>query len=205
VDRGNRYEAAFEEYLRHRGLPYIGVDETRRATLGDGPVKSLDFIVYGLRGARLLVDVKGRRFPGKSAGKPRYNWECWSTREDVDGLRRWQEIFGPGYEGAFVFMYELGESVTLPDDTPDRWEWRGSRYLLRAVLIEAMPGTCASAARSGTRWACRLRRIERLSSRSGNSPICGRSWPGETGWCLRRSVVAPRCLSVAEPPDAWKP
>src|SRR5262249_39145256 len=128
--------AAFEEYLRDRGLPYIGVDETRRATLGDGPVKSLDFIVYGLRGARLLVDVKGRRFPGKSAGKPRYNWECWSTPEDLDGLRRWQEIFGPGYEGAFVFMYELGEGVTLPDDPPDRWSWRGVNYLLRAVLVE---------------------------------------------------------------------
>src|SRR5262249_20845016 len=105
MDRGNHYEAAFEDYLRDRALPYIGVDETRRSLLGDGPVKSLDFIVYGVKGCRLLVDVKGRRFPGGSAAKPRNVWECWSTRDDVAGLRRWAEIFGPGYEAAFVFMY----------------------------------------------------------------------------------------------------
>lgn len=136
MDRGNHYEAAFEEYLRFRGLPYIAVDETRRATLGDGPVKSLDFIVYGMRGSRLLVDVKGRRYPGKSGGKPRTTWECWSTRDDVEGLQKWQQIFGGGYEGAFVFMYELGESVQTPEDTPDLWTWRGQRYLLRAVPVD---------------------------------------------------------------------
>ena len=49
------------EHLRHiRGA----VDETRRACLGDVSVKNLDFIVYGQAGARLVVDVKGRRFPG---------------------------------------------------------------------------------------------------------------------------------------------
>jgi hypothetical protein len=136
VDRANRYEAAFEEYLRDRALPYIGVDEQRRATLGDGPVKSLDFIVYGLKGARFLIDVKGRKFPGKSGNKPRTNWECWSTRGDVDGLRRWQEIFGPGYEGAFVFMYELGDGVVVAKETPDQWVWRDQPYLLRAVLVD---------------------------------------------------------------------
>jgi hypothetical protein len=137
VDRGNHYEAAFEEYLRQRKLPYIPVDETRRATLArGGPVKSLDFIVYGEKGCRLLVDVKGRRYPGKSAGKPRGTWECWSTRDDVDGLLRWQEIFGYGFDGALVFMYKLGERVELPVDTPDLWRWKGQRYLLRAVLID---------------------------------------------------------------------
>jgi len=136
VDRGNNYEAAFEEYLRDQALPYIGVDETRRATLGDGPVKSLDFIVYGLKGCRLLVDVKGRRFPGGTPEKPRNVWECWSTRDDVNGLTKWAQIFGPAYEAAFVFMYKLAEGVTLASDTPDLWEWRGQRYLLRAVLVE---------------------------------------------------------------------
>jgi hypothetical protein len=137
VDRSNRYESAFEEYLRQRGLPYIAVDESRRAVLaGGGPLKSLDFIVYGTRGCRLLVDVKGRKFPGKSGGKPRTTWECWSTRDDVDGLTRWQEIFGDGFDGVFVFMYELGPVVSLPADTPDLWSWRGKRYLLRAVLVD---------------------------------------------------------------------
>jgi len=136
MDRGNHYEAAFEEYLRDRKLPYIAVDETRRATLGDGPVKSLDFIVYGFKGARLLIDVKGRSYPGMSGGKPRTTWECWSTRDDVDGLKKWQEIFGGGYEGTLVFMYKLGATVAVPKETPDQWEWRGQRYLLRAVLVD---------------------------------------------------------------------
>ena len=67
MDRGNHYEAAFEAYLRWHRLCYVGVDESRRAMLGDERVKSLDFIVYGERQARLLIDVKGRRYPG---GKP---------------------------------------------------------------------------------------------------------------------------------------
>src|SRR4051794_34039439 len=119
MDRANQYEAAFEDYLRDRALPYIAVDETRRATLGDGPVKSLDFIVYGLRGCRLLVDVKGRKFPGGTAAKPRMTWECWSTMADVEGLSKWSEIFGPAYEPAFVFMYKLGSTVTIGEDAPD--------------------------------------------------------------------------------------
>lgn len=135
MDRANEYESAFEDYLRDRALPYVAVDETRRATLGDGPVKSLDFIVYGLRGCRLLVDVKGRKFPGGSAAKPKMTWECWSTRADVEGLGKWAEVFGPAYEPAFVFMYKLGPTVTIAADTPDLFEWRESRYLLRAALV----------------------------------------------------------------------
>ena len=63
MDRSNHYEVAFEAYLQRQGLGYVAVDETRRAFLGRESVKSLDFIVYGPHGARLLVDVKGRRFP----------------------------------------------------------------------------------------------------------------------------------------------
>ena len=67
MDRSNHYEAAFEAYLQWHRLCYVAVDETRRAMLGETRVKSLDFIVYGPHGARLLVDVKGRRFPGGDA------------------------------------------------------------------------------------------------------------------------------------------
>lgn len=136
MDRGNHYESAFEEYLRDRRLGYIAVDETRRASLDEEPVKSLDFIVYGAGGARLLVDVKGRRFPMGTAAKPRRVWETWSTRDDVDGLVRWAHRFGPGYRGLLVFLYEIQEFVRLPDDTPDLWVWRGKQYLLRAVPVD---------------------------------------------------------------------
>jgi hypothetical protein len=132
MDRSNHYEAAFEAYLQERRLCYVAVDETRRAWLGTSRVKNLDFIVYGDTGARLLVDVKGRRFPTGPGGR-RKVWECWSTEDDVDGLLRWQAMFGGGFRGLFVFAYQLLPCVTVLEDTPDLWEWHGRRYLLRAV------------------------------------------------------------------------
>jgi hypothetical protein len=136
MDRNNHYERAFEAYLQDQRLCYVAVDETRRALLGEGPVKSLDFIVCGLNEARLVVDVKGRRFPGGPPGKRRYFWECWAEREDIDGLQRWAAVLGPGYRGVLVFAYHLLAEVELPPDTPDLWTWQGRRYLLRAVPVE---------------------------------------------------------------------
>jgi hypothetical protein len=134
MDRSNHYEAAFEAYLQWHRLCYVAVDETRRSMLGEVRIKSLDFIVHGERGARLLVDVKGRRFPSGSV-HPRRVWECWSTHEDVEGLERWAELFGPGYQGLLVFAYQLLPAVELPEDTDDLWTWRGRRYVLRAVAV----------------------------------------------------------------------
>ena len=101
--------------------------------LGDQPIKSLDFIVFGGEGARLLVDVKGRRFPMGPPERPRRVWECWSTRDDVDGLERWARLSGPDYLGLLVFVYHVLPGVALPDDVEDLWTWRGRRYLMRAV------------------------------------------------------------------------
>jgi hypothetical protein len=133
MDRSNHYEAAFEAYLQWHCLCYVAVDETRRSMLGEARVKSLDFIVCGEGGVRLLVDVKGRRYPTGAPGKARRVWECWSTQEDIDGLARWEGLFGPGYQGLLVFAYQVLPEVELPDDTEDLWTWRGRRYLLRAV------------------------------------------------------------------------
>src|SRR5712692_6289013 len=107
MDRSNHYEAAFEAYLQWLRHCYVAVDETRRAMLGDVRVKSLDFIVYGGSGAKLLVDVKGRRFPSGPEGRERRVWESWSTRDDVSGLEQWTQVFGPGYQGLLVFIYHL--------------------------------------------------------------------------------------------------
>ena len=125
MDRSNHYEAAFEAYLQEHRLCYVAVDETRRSVVGEERVKSLDFIVYGEEGSRLLVDVKGRRFPGGTAERPRRVWECWSTREDLDGLEHWQDRAGSGYEGLLLFSYHVLPSVELPENTQDLWTWRG--------------------------------------------------------------------------------
>jgi hypothetical protein len=135
MDRSNHYEVAFEAFLQDRGLCYVAVDETRRALLGETPVKSLDFLVFGAGGARLVIDVKGRRFPCGPAGRARHVWECWAERDDIDGLGRWAELAGPGYRGLLVFSYHLAPSVRLPDSVEDLWECRGRRYLFRAVDV----------------------------------------------------------------------
>jgi hypothetical protein len=133
MDRSNHYEAAFEAYLQAHRLGYVAVDETRRALYGDLRVKSLDFIVCGAEGARLLVDIKGRRFPQGPPERPRRIWESWSTHDDIAGLEQWKALFGPGYQGVLVFIYHVLQQVILPDDVEDLWPWRGRRYLLRAV------------------------------------------------------------------------
>jgi hypothetical protein len=135
MDRTNHYELAFESFLQDRRLCYVAVDETRRAVLGDVPVKSLDFLVFSRDGARLVVDVKGRRFPGGPPRSPRRVWESWSFRDDVDGLERWAALAGPGYRGLLVFAYLLHRSVRLDQETPDLYEFRGRRYLFRAVEV----------------------------------------------------------------------
>jgi hypothetical protein len=74
ANRDNHYEAAFEEYLRSRGVPYVAVDEARRSVLSDGgSIKSLDFIVSTPNQMTWLVDVKGRRFPSGDDQKQYWN------------------------------------------------------------------------------------------------------------------------------------
>ena len=135
MDRGNHYETAFEAYLRDARLAYVAVDESRRATLDDEPIKSLDFIVYGLGERRLLIDVKGRKYPGGKTEKPAFSWQNWSTRDDVDGLERGQQRFGGGHQALLVFIYHILPLVDLAPGTPDLWHWRGRRYLMRAIPV----------------------------------------------------------------------
>jgi hypothetical protein len=136
MDRANHYETAFEAYLRDRRLGYVAVDESRRASLDDEPVKSIDFIVYGIGGSKLLIDVKGRRFPGGSPEKPRPVWQNWVAHGDVEGLERWSASFGPDYQALLVFSYYIQPAVELRRGTDDVWVWRGRRYLLRAVPVD---------------------------------------------------------------------
>lgn len=140
------YERAFETYLRARRIPYVAVHEARRALLPPTPctspdaavaIKSFDFLVYG-RNTNLLVDVKGRRVPPAS-GAPRRahaRLQTWITSDDVQALRHWQRLFGPGFGAALVFVYSFG-----PQQPPDACfaevlEHGGVWYALRAALLE---------------------------------------------------------------------
>src|SRR5437867_4289598 len=121
MQRRHHYERAFEEYLRSRRIPYVSVDEARKALvpaggaaggsggMGGEILKSFDFVIYG-DGAKLLVDIKGRKVADRARGEGarapaegglfrirsrRLRLESWVTEEDVASLRRWQGLFGP--------------------------------------------------------------------------------------------------------------
>jgi hypothetical protein len=97
---------AFEAYLDRRGTPYVVVDEAKRAVGGRPGAKLFDYIVYPTGGPPFLVDVKGRKVSGRAAAKDaRQN--NWVTDGDLSGMRVWQEVFGDGFETAFVFAYWL--------------------------------------------------------------------------------------------------
>ena len=138
--RNVHYEAAFEDYLRSRGWPYVVVDEAKKAVFAGASIKSFDFLVYSTEGANLLTDVKGRKFPDSAAG-PRRNgahtrtWENWITRDDVDGLREWQKVFGPDFLAVLVFAYWLqGPPQRAPFQEVHCF--RGRHYAFVGVSLE---------------------------------------------------------------------
>jgi len=57
ADRTIHYEAAFEGFLRDRGIPCVAVDEAKKALFANARLKSFDFVVYSKNGPNLLVDV----------------------------------------------------------------------------------------------------------------------------------------------------
>jgi hypothetical protein len=148
AQRHHHYERAFECYLRSRRIPYIAVDEAKKTLLpppepparagraapeageGDGTLKSFDFVIYGERG-NLLADVKGRRVGQTQRGRGG-RLESWVTGEDVEALRRWERLFGEGFEGAFIFIYWCDGQ---PPDAlfQEMFEDRGRWYAIRAV------------------------------------------------------------------------
>jgi hypothetical protein len=133
ANRDNHYEAAFEQYLRNRGVPYVAVDEARRSVLSDGAsIKSLDFIVSAPGPTTWLVDVKGRRFPSGDIQKQ--YWKNWSTRDDLISLAQWEQLFGATFHGLFVFAYDvLGDRTPLSEE--QLFEYRGNLYAFVAVRL----------------------------------------------------------------------
>ncbi len=126
ANRDNHYEAAFEAYLRWRGIPYVAVDEARRSVLADGrSIKSLDFLVSSPGRITWLIDVKGRRFP--SGDETKQYWKNWSPREDLESLAQWEAVFGERFRALLAFAYNIvGDRAPLGPE--QLFEHRGALY-----------------------------------------------------------------------------
>jgi hypothetical protein len=134
------YEAAFEDYLRSAGIPYVAVDEAKKALFAGVRLKSFDFVVYSNGGPNLLVDVKGRRFPRRRP-RARRHLENWATEEDLQSLAQWEGVFGTGFTGVVVFCYHLEAA-----EDARRFEavhlFRGEYFGLLAVYRDAYARAC---------------------------------------------------------------
>lgn len=129
----NHYEAAFEDCLRRRQVPYVAVDEAKRAAFRDASLKSFDFIVYSGRGANWLVDIKGRRWTNRRTNG-RASWENWATQADLDGLLQWEEVFGAGFGGLLMFAYLIDAGTAEPPREVVH-AFRGQRYVFAGVKL----------------------------------------------------------------------
>lgn len=144
MQRRHHYEQAFEEYLRSRRIPYVAVDEARKALVpgalrlaGDAdtvPLKSFDFVIYGER-VNLLAEIKGRRIgEGRSS-----RLESWVTQDDVDALTTWEGLFESGFAAAFVFIYWCEEQPPAPL-FEELFEHKGRWYAVRVVPVAEYAG-----------------------------------------------------------------
>lgn len=137
----HHYETAFQDYLRARRIPYIAVNEARKALLPDpvsGPapsapdsLKSFDFVIYG-NPLNLLVEIKGRKVAARP-GSRSTTLQNWATQDDLDALLAWERLFGDGFRAALVFIYWCQEQPPTPL-FEDLFESRGRWYAVRAVL-----------------------------------------------------------------------
>lgn len=127
ADRSIHYEAAFEAYLRERGVPYVAVDEAKKALFSNAALKSFDFVVYSKAGPNLLVDVKGRICRNKGS---RSGFETWASEQDVTDLMQWEQVFGDGFRAMLSFIYWIDAPLT-PE--PGMFEFRDRWYLMMGI------------------------------------------------------------------------
>ena len=130
----NHYERAFGNWLIDNRVQYIAVDEQKRAALGRSNIKSFDYLLYPCRAQIIVAEVKGRLFKGSSFAKLA-GFDCWVTADDVVGLSRWQEVFGPSHTAAFIFAYRI-KNIDVDFDGRNVYDFSSSRYIFFCVKLE---------------------------------------------------------------------
>jgi len=139
MKRNNPYERVFATWARRWGAVVLPLAEIHRQQFQQERVKTPDFLVLGHggpEGARLVVDVKGRRLGG-TPDRPCSVWPNWCHIQDVEALPRWADHLGPCFQPVLAFVYAVAEHVVLPPGTVDLIRWQGQLYLIRGVDVHA--------------------------------------------------------------------
>jgi hypothetical protein len=133
AQRSNHYEAAFEGFIRSIGVPCVAIDEAKRAVMGEDGLKNPDFLLYPRFAVNLVVEVKGKRARNR---RGRRDWENWVTTDDLDGLVRWQAMFGPGFRSVLAFAYAEPIQVFPLPRANGAYEFRGLEYRFWAIGLD---------------------------------------------------------------------
>lgn len=83
----------FEAILQRDQMPYVAVDEAKKATFRDARLEAFHFIVYFAEGDNWLVRI-GQR----------------TSRHEL-GMREWQAVFGDGFRAVFGLPLDDGFRV----------------------------------------------------------------------------------------------
>jgi hypothetical protein len=183
AQRSNHYEAAFEAFIRSNKVPCVAIDEAKRAICGDSPLKNPDFLLYPRFGSNLVVEVKGKRARDH---RGRRDWENWVTTDDLDGLCRWQAMFGPGFRAILAFVYaEPIQPFPLPGAN-GAYEFRGLEYRFWALGLDDYIAHLRS---RGPAWKAVA--MARRAFRRRVRPLL--EWiPMSYDWCCRPTPVKER-------------
>lgn len=130
----NLYERAFESWLIDNKIKFSLINQSKRAAFGRAKIKSFDFLLYPANQPTVIAEVKGRAFKGNSFEKLA-RFECWVSTEDIEGLSRWQRVFGGGHVTVFIFVYRI-ENVDVDFDGRAFYEFKGQRYVFFAVRLD---------------------------------------------------------------------
>ncbi|HEY8665347.1 MAG TPA: HYExAFE family protein [Tepidisphaeraceae bacterium] len=134
MDRKLHYEAAFEAFLRERGIPYVAVDEAKKALFSTSKLKSFDFVVYSKNGPNLLLDVKGRQARGDGGGRGA-SFQNWATEQDVNDLMQWEQVFGEGYKAVLAFVYWVDPPLLAGNNDSGMFSHRDRWYRMMGVEL----------------------------------------------------------------------
>ena len=130
----NHYERAFQNWLIDHRIEHIALNEQKAIELGHKGIKSFDFLLQLGNERKIVAEVKGRRFKGTTLEKLT-SLECWVTADDIDGLTKWREIFGPEYRAVFIFTYKI-ENIDVDFDGQTVFYSDANRYIFFCIRLD---------------------------------------------------------------------